>query len=229
MVLLGTYYAVTIRLFYSVTPIAYAEKIPKNRMSKPPFPVILFALLLTIVGCVAPPPPPPNGPLSTSEPVATVNVTTPSPVPSPTPQETKIVNSSNMLLYALIIALVASIPIILDICLAHWVVGRTVKNIVRNIQPIQQNTTQSDLSPIFDKLPNLFKLPLITGLARSTMALALIVIVGITVFLLIGQDDRSSTVSNVITALTTALASITAYYFGTRTSEKPQKDKDQNK
>ena len=65
----------------------------------------------------------------------------------------------------------------------------------------------------------------IRGLARATMALALIVVIafGLGYVLVEHPFPNSNTiVSNILVALTTALASITAFYFGSRAATEAQ-------
>lgn len=72
--------------------------------------------------------------------------------------------------------------------------------------------------------------PGIPGLARATMALTVIVILGVAVFhvLVIGvsgdisQNINSQIVNNILSMLAGLLAAITGFYFGSRTAEKKE-------
>ena len=117
-----------------------------------------------------------------------------------------------VLIYVVVIALVATIPLILDICLAY----RT-RNVL--IQKLIEKTADK-LAP--GELKEIVKesgkaLPGITGLARSTMALTVIVILGVAVFHLLGKSgpgDNSQIIGNVLSMLGGLLAAITGFYFG---------------
>ena len=88
-------------------------------------------------------------------------------------------------LYVVIIALVALLPIIIDLILSYWkgVEGGTV------------------------------------GIARTTMTITIIVILGIAVLLILTESINSEVVSTVLGALTATLAAITGFYFGGKTAE----------
>ncbi len=99
-----------------------------------------------------------------------------------------------ILIYVLVVALFAGIPMILDICLAY----RSVK--------------ESGKAPRG-----------IPGLARATMALTVIVILGIAVFHILvkgAPGDNSQIVNNILSMLAGLLAAITGFYFGGKAGEK---------
>jgi hypothetical protein len=65
------------------------------------------------------------------------------------------------------------------------------------------------------------------GLARATMAFAVIVVIGFALaYILVRRPfaDNKTVTSNILVALTTTLASITAFYFGSRLASQAQRD-----
>lgn len=103
-------------------------------------------------------------------------------------------------MFVLGLVLVVSVPIIIDVLNAH----RSWREIV-------------------EKHPaTLAKLPTPTGvdgLARATMALGLLVAIGFGLAYMLVQhpfDDNKTIITAILSALTTAFASVTAFYFGTR-------------
>jgi hypothetical protein len=105
-------------------------------------------------------------------------------------------------IFALGIVLVVLVPFVIDIVNAHasW----------RTIVTAHPET--------LDKLPGPNG---IQGLARATMALALIVAISFGLGYVMVEHpflNSNTIVSNILVALTTALASITAFYFGSRSA-----------
>ena len=69
--------------------------------------------------------------------------------------------------------------------------------------------------------------PGIPGLARSTIALTVIVILAVAIFHLLTSDNgdgNSTIINNVLSVLAGLLAAITGFYFGGRATEKKQED-----
>ncbi|MFC2032709.1 hypothetical protein ACFLUS_05070 [Chloroflexota bacterium] len=65
--------------------------------------------------------------------------------------------------------------------------------------------------------------PGIPGLARSTIALTVIVILGVAIFHLLtsnGSGSNSGIINNVLSVLAGLLAAITGFYFGGKAAEK---------
>src|SRR5947209_72308 len=119
-------------------------------------------------------------------------------------------NATKIVLIAIFaggMALVVLVPFVLDVINAH----RSWTKIV-TANPDKINETLKQLPG-----PNG-----IQGLARATMALALIVAIAFGLGYVLVQhpfSDNKTIVSNILIALTTALASISAFYFGSRAAE----------
>ena len=64
----------------------------------------------------------------------------------------------------------------------------------------------------------------IQGIARATMAFAIIVVIGFALgYILVEKPfhDNQTIVGNIVVALTTTLAAITAFYFGSKQASDP--------
>lgn len=109
-------------------------------------------------------------------------------------------------IFAIGMLLVVLVPFVLDIYNAHrnW---RTI--VSQHPETLQQLPGPNGIQ----------------GLARATMAVALIVAIAFGLgYVLVEQPftDNKTIVSNILVALTTALASITAFYFGNRAATESQ-------
>jgi uncharacterized membrane protein len=126
--------------------------------------------------------------------------------------------------YAVIIVLFAGIPTVLDICLAYKSLNKTRDTLIA--KALEKASSLEELKEIIKeagKAP-----PGIKGLTRGSIALTVIVVLGIAVFhiLTVGvvgsasQEANSQIINNVLSLLTGLLAAITGFYFGSRTAEK---------
>ena len=128
-----------------------------------------------------------------------------------------------VLTYVLILALFASVPIILDIVFAYMSANRT-----KNLLIEKASLDKLELAELKEFIKDSGKTPPgIPGLARSTMALTVIVILGMAVFHILvegvkGEADavNSQIINNVLSMLAGLLAAITGFYFGGKTVEK---------
>jgi hypothetical protein len=67
----------------------------------------------------------------------------------------------------------------------------------------------------------------VRGIARATMAFAVIVVIGFALgYILVAQPfkDNQTIAGNIVVALTTTLAAITAFYFGSKMASDARKD-----
>ena len=124
-----------------------------------------------------------------------------------------------ILVYIVLIVIFAGLPGILDICLAYRSQNRT-----RNILIEKAALDKLELAELREFIKESGKPPPgIPGLARATMALTVIVILGIAVFHILvkgAPGDNSQIISNILSMLAGLLAAITGFYFGGKTSEK---------
>ena len=122
-------------------------------------------------------------------------------------------------LYILVLAFIAGIPIALDICLAYWS-RRNSQQLLIN----EASRNHLDLSELQELIKEFAKAPPgISGLARTTMALTVIVILGIAVLHILVEDghaENMKVVDNILSMLAGLLAAITGFYFGGRAAEK---------
>lgn len=131
-----------------------------------------------------------------------------------------------ILVYIVLIVIFAGLPGILDICLAYRSQNRT-----RNILIEKAALDKLELDELRELIKESGKPPPgIPGLSRATMALTVIVILGIAVFHILvkgagapGGDD-SQIVNNILSMLAGLLAAITGFYFGGKTSDKKAED-----
>ena len=128
-----------------------------------------------------------------------------------------------ILVYIVLIVIFAGLPVILDILLAYRSQNRT-----RNILIEKASLDKLDLNELREFIKESGKPPPgIPGLARATMALTVIVILGIAVFHILVKGtggDNSQIVNNILSMLAGLLAAITGFYFGGKTSEKKAED-----
>lgn len=141
------------------------------------------------------------------------------------PQEAKPVEVPwIILLYVLILALVIAIPTITDICKAYQSRDANWKLLI-------DNAAKDNLS--LEELRDLIKAtsggpPGISGMSRSLMAFAVIIILGIAVFHLLAfcsNPEYAKIVNNIMSMLAATLASITGFYFGGRSAEGAKEEK----
>jgi hypothetical protein len=126
-------------------------------------------------------------------------------------------------MYMWILAAIAVIPLVLDICLAYW-----SKCKMRQVLVNEAARNQLDQAELQEFIKELGKSPPgISGLARTVMALTVIVILGIAVLhLLVQGSEDTRIVENVLSMLAGLLAAITGFYFGGRAAErKPEETK----
>jgi len=111
-------------------------------------------------------------------------------------------------IFALGIVLILLLPFTIDVVASH----RTYRKLV---------TSGSETAA------NARALQGVQGLARATMAFAIIAVIGFALaYILVERpfaDNRTIT-SNIVVALTTTLASITAFYFGSRLASQAHRD-----
>lgn len=124
-----------------------------------------------------------------------------------------------VLIYIVLIIVFAGLPMILDICLAYRSQNRT-----RNLLIEKASLDKLELDELREFVKESGKAPPgIPGLARATMALTVIVILGISVIHLLVKDNSANSsqiIGNILSTLAGLLAAITGFYFGGKTSEK---------
>jgi len=126
-------------------------------------------------------------------------------------------------MYMWVLAAIAIIPLVLDICLAYWSKYR-----MRQVLVNEAARNQLDQAELQEFIKELGKAPPgISGLARTVMALTVIVILGIAVLhLLVQGSENTRIIENVLSMLAGLLAAITGFYFGGRAAErKPEETK----
>jgi hypothetical protein len=128
-------------------------------------------------------------------------------------------DTGNVVLYVVVVGVVAAVPLLADIFLAYWSRSRMRGRLVNHaaIDQLSGDELQAFLKELGSPPPG------ISGLARSTMALTVIVVLGIAVIhiLATGQEgEDSQIVENILSMLAGLLAAITGFYFGGRASEK---------
>jgi hypothetical protein len=122
-------------------------------------------------------------------------------------------------IYVAVLAVFAILPMILDILLAYLSQNKTRNLLIEKAS--HNNLTLSELKELLKesgKAP-----PGIPGLARTMMALTVIVILGIAVFHVLvngSSGGDSQIINNILSMLAGLLAAITGFYFGGKTAEK---------
>ena len=121
--------------------------------------------------------------------------------------------TNTILLYVSVLALVALLPMVLDIFMAYRSRDKT-----RNLLVEKAAADKLQLSELKELLKEVgISPPGIPGLARATMALTVIVVLGIAVVhILVGSssDKDSQIVNNILSMLAGLLSAITGFYFG---------------
>ena len=124
-----------------------------------------------------------------------------------------------ILLYVVVLALVAGFPMVLDICLAYWSINKT-----RNLLIEKASLDKLKLEELQEFIKGIGKAPPgIPGLARATMALTVIVILGIAVIHILVEgspEGDSQIINNILSMLAGLLAAITGFYFGGKAAGK---------
>jgi len=139
----------------------------------------------------------------------------------PPPPVTPLIDVSWMILfYGVMLTLFILIPTLFDICKAYKAQNENWTLIIgRLIETAGKDSLDKD------KLKALIEAtsagpPGISGMSRSLMAFAVIIILGIAVFhLLATQGADSEIVKNILSMLAATLASITGFYFGGKSAE----------
>ena len=125
-----------------------------------------------------------------------------------------------ILVYVVIVALFISVPSIIDILMAYVSQYKIRKQLVD-----KASDKGLSLNELKELLRETGKAPGgIQGLSRATMALSVILVLGIAVLHLTTKeeptDGDSQIVGNILSMLGGLLAAITGFYFGGRTAEK---------
>lgn len=130
----------------------------------------------------------------------------------------------SILVYVVIVAVFISLPWVIDIILAYMSQYKIRKLLVdKGLDKASKDGLSLD--ELKELLRESGKAPGgIQGLSRASMALSVILILGIAVFHLITKEEPaegdSQIVSNILSMLGGLLAAITGFYFGGRTAEK---------
>ncbi len=115
-----------------------------------------------------------------------------------------------IVIYVILVALVASFPIILDICLAYRSQSKMRKLVEMLIEKAATDKFQpgdlQELVKASGKPP-----PGIPGLARATMALTVVVILGVAVFHVLVNGGAPQILNNVLSMLGGLLAAVTGF------------------
>lgn len=131
-----------------------------------------------------------------------------------------------ILIYVGVIVLFAGLPMILDICLAYRSLNKARNLLIdkASLEGFQLKELQEFIKEIRNAPPG------IPGLARATMALTIIVIMGVAVFHVLVKRPpgvNSQIINNLLSMLAGLLAAITGFYFGGKTVEKKMKEEEQ--
>jgi hypothetical protein len=123
------------------------------------------------------------------------------------------------IIYIVVLALVAGLPMLLDICLAYRSRNKTRNLLVEkaSLDKLELKELQEFIKEIGEPPPG------IPGLARAVMALTVIVVLGIAVIHILVEGprgDNSQIINNILSMLAGLLAAITGFYFGGKTAEK---------
>lgn len=132
-----------------------------------------------------------------------------------------------ILIYVVMLALFAGIPITFDIYMAYRALNKTQKQV---IEKLIENASFDKLE--LQELQEFIKVagkapPGIPGLARAMMALTVIFILGVAVFHVLVKGvpgGDSSIVNNILSMLAGLLAAITGFYFGGKAAEEKKKE-----
>ena len=125
---------------------------------------------------------------------------------------------NTIIIYISVLALVSSVPMLLDICLAYSSRNKARSVLIEKatVDGLQPKERQEFITEIGKPPPG------IPGLARAVMALTVIVILGVAVVhvLVNGvREEGGEIIENVLSMLAGLLAAITGFYFGGRTAQ----------
>lgn len=127
-------------------------------------------------------------------------------------------------MYMWVLGAIAIIPLVLDICLAYWSKYK-MRQVLMN-EAARNELNQAELQEFIKELGK--SPPGISGLARTVMALTVIVILGIAVLhILVQESANTNIVDNILSMLAGLLAAITGFYFGGRAAEKKPEETNQ--
>ncbi len=128
-----------------------------------------------------------------------------------------------ILIYVLVVALFASLPEILDICLAYRSQNKTRNLLIEKLIE-KASLDKLELNELKEFIKESGKAPRgIPGLTRGTMALTVILVLGVAVFHILvkgAPGDDSQIINNVLSMLAGLLAAIAGFYFGGKAAEK---------
>ena len=127
------------------------------------------------------------------------------------------------IIYVVVLAVVAGLPMLLDICLAY-----RSRNKTRNLLVEKASLDKLELKELQEFIKEIGEAPPgIPGLARAVMALTVIVVLGIAVIHMLvegPQGNNSQIINNILSMLAGLLAAITGFYFGGKTAEKKKEE-----
>jgi Na+/H+-translocating membrane pyrophosphatase len=127
---------------------------------------------------------------------------------------------ATIVIYVGVLALLAGLPIIIDMCFTYKTHHLLIKE--TGLDKMQEKQLQEFLKELGATSG------IRRGLARSVMALTVIVILGIAVIdLLAGESSEGGAqiINNILSMLAGLLAAITGFYFGGRTTEKAREER----
>jgi hypothetical protein len=139
------------------------------------------------------------------------------------------INETNlMVIYLVVVTAFILVPVLANMLLAYLFANRQRHNLMMELvnRVATDKLATGELKEILEESrKEAFAMP---GLARSTMALAVILVLGIAVFhvIVIGvhgtspSNDDSQIVNNILSMLAGLLAAITGFYFGGKAAEK---------
>jgi hypothetical protein len=117
-----------------------------------------------------------------------------------------------LLIAALILVALLAVPLLFDVIAIHL-----LRRKLANYASKDRHFTKAELVELIDK-----PLSGVRGLARASMALAVLAVLGLALFYLIAKrpfTNSSALADHVLTILGTLATAITAFYFGSRTAE----------
>jgi uncharacterized membrane protein len=150
------------------------------------------------------------------------------PAKTETPDVTYII-----FLYALILAFVILVPTLMDICKAYRSQNTNRQLIINKLVEAagKDKLDMEELKALIEAAST--GPPGISGMSRSLMAYAVIIILGLAVFHLLAfcncgaKSEALKIVNNIMGMLAATLASITGFYFGGKSAEGKVKEKEE--
>ena len=129
-----------------------------------------------------------------------------------------------IMIYVASIVLIAGFPWVLDICLAYRSRSKT-----RKLLENRAVTDKLDAAALQEFIKEISKAPPgITGLSRASIALTVIIVLGIAMVHILVKEcpatNDSQIVNNVLSMLAGLLAAITGFYFGGKAAEKKEEE-----